>query len=60
MRKSYKTGYPNAINFTDIGPIYEPNFISVEKQKKIKNLQIMYQILNQIELFFKKISLLVT
>ena len=35
-----KTGYPNAINFTDIGPIYEPNFISVEKQKKIKNLQI--------------------
>tara|TARA_E500000178_G_scaffold33998_1_gene30817 strand:- start:1577 stop:2626 length:1050 start_codon:yes stop_codon:yes gene_type:complete len=35
-----KTGYPNAINFTEIGPLYEPNSISLEKQKKIKNIQI--------------------
>lgn len=35
-----KTGYPNAINFTEIGPLYEPNSISVERQKKIKNIQI--------------------
>ena len=35
-----KQDIPNAINFTDIGPIYEPYLISVEKQKKIKNLQI--------------------
>ena len=34
-----KTGYPNAINFTEIGAVYEPNLISSEKQKKIKNLQ---------------------
>jgi len=35
-----KTGYPNAINFTEIGPLYEPNSITVERQKKIKNIQI--------------------
>ena len=35
-----KTGYPNAINFTDIGPIYEPSLVTPDKQKKIKNLQI--------------------
>ena len=35
-----KTGYPNAISFTDIGAVYEPNLITMEKQKKIKNLQI--------------------
>ncbi len=35
-----KTGYPNAINFTEIGPLYEPDSISLERQKKIKNIQI--------------------
>ena len=57
-----KTGYPNAINFTDIGPIYEPNFISVEKQKKIKNLQIYVSNFepNPNFFFLKKISLSVT
>ena len=35
-----KTGYPNAINFTEIGPLYEPNLISLERQKNIKNIQI--------------------
>ena len=35
-----KTGYPNAISFTDIGAVYEPNLITMEKQKKIRNLQI--------------------
>ena len=35
-----KTRFPNAINFTDTGPIYEPNLISIEKQKNTKNLQI--------------------
>ena len=29
-----KTGFPNAINFTDIGPIYEPNLIFNRKTKK--------------------------
>ena len=31
-----KTGYPNAINFTEIGPVYEPNFILPDKQKEQK------------------------
>ena len=31
---------PNAINFTEIGPLYEPDSISLERQKKIKNIQI--------------------
>ena len=51
-----KTGYPNAINFTEIGAMYEPNLISVEKQKKIKNLQIFISNFdpNPKFLFFKK------
>ena len=35
-----KTGYPNAINFTEIGPVYEPNLILPDKQKELKNLQV--------------------
>ena len=35
-----KTGYPNAVSFTDFGPIYEPYLILTNKQKKIKNVQI--------------------
>ena len=51
-----KTGYPNAINFTDIGPIYQPNIILLDKQKKIKNLQIYISNfeLNPNLTFFKK------
>ena len=56
-----KTGFPNAINFTDIGPIYEPNLISTEKQKNTKNLQIYISNFepNPNFIFFKKIFLLV-
>ena len=51
-----KTGFPNAINFTDIGPIYEPNLISLEKQKNTKNLQIYISNFepNPNFIFFKK------
>jgi hypothetical protein len=51
-----KTGFPNAINFTDIGPIYEPNLISTEKQKNTKNLQIYISNFepNPNFIFFKK------
>ena len=31
-----KTGYPNAINFTEIGPVYEPDLILPDKQKELK------------------------
>jgi hypothetical protein len=51
-----KTGYPNAINFTEIGPVYEPNFILPDKQKEQKNLQVFVSSFepNPNFVFFKK------
>ena len=51
-----KTGYPNAINFTEIGPVYEPDFILPDKQKELKNLQVFISSFepNPNIVFFKK------
>ncbi len=51
-----KTGYPNAINFTEIGPVYEPDFILPDKQKELKNLQVFISSFepNPKIVFFKK------
>ena len=57
-----KTGFPNAINFTDIGQSMNLTLISVEKQKKIKNLQIYisnFEPNPNFIFFLKKIFLLV-
>ena len=51
-----KTGYPNAINFTEIGPVYEPDLILPDKQKELKNLQVFISSFepNPNIVFFKK------
>lgn len=37
-----KTGYPNAINFTDWGPIYDPFMYNAIYQKSFKDVQIFF------------------
>ena len=46
----------NAINFTEIGPVYEPDFILPDKQKELKNLQVFISSFepNPKIVFFKK------